>query len=757
MKRKRWCVLLLLLAVSFSMVIPVAYGSADGQVEMSLDFPLGGIIKYNQWTQVNVTLDNRGETISGHLELAEEEAPSQTKASIRQPFQLQAGETKQISFPIPSETLQQLSPAMMRVVSDGKILVEKKLLRPNFRDSSVIAIIDDNPNAFHFLTSITMDEMQRQRYSIERLKPELVPTESWLLKNVDILAIGNIDSHPFNEYQIEAIKEWVVRGGVLLLYAGEKGSGLLPAFSEQLNLDLTKPAIRTDLGEFLALTRKQTLPADRVKVYDEQKPMFFSKPTGAGILLYANYDIDAEPFASWQYNRDMWQRVFSEHKVLDRLERAYEQFAVDGAALQLSQRMPGVRIPQASWIMLIWAIYILVIAPLLYLVLKRMDRREWTWAIIPAAAILLTLGVYLIGRPFVVKEDSAYSVNLIKILDEKMAEVQSSASFLTVSGGSYEIEAEAGFNAVPIRSHPHGGFVANGEWRREKDDKQWLRFENVPYLSVRQATALGMKDGMGSFENRLSVDQDRISGVVKNQTAYPMDELILQIGKQRISLGVLGPGEQKQVNAKLDRHFLSQSSVRTVKDREKLTEEEKAELMRKAMQFNSSYTVRLVGISSTPLPILQLKQAKDVRYWNVFTQDVKLAPSSTGKIMYPYGTLAADTVKDVGNVYYRDDMWEIENGSLTFSLAVNRAPIHVTKVEIPLDQSVYRPFTKEIFHAKSARWQPIEGDKPLILEQGLDEYLTGEGKLLIRFSNPENTALSMPEPYFQVEGEDDKR
>ncbi|MET3288700.1 UNVERIFIED_CONTAM: hypothetical protein ABID98_001270 [Brevibacillus sp. OAP136] len=741
----------MLVALIIITVLPISTAKAENQVELSVDLALGGIVKYSQWTQIIVTMTNHGEAFAGQIELGEKEGARHGTAVLSQSMQIGAGETKQLAFTVPGESLQQMNPGFLRVKKEGKEVGKKELPQVRYADGNVVAVLDGGSNTFHFLAGSNIEENQR-RYAVERLKPELLPDESWLYKNIDVLAVGNLPNATLSANQIVVLKEWVKRGGVLILYAGENGSGVLPAFASELGVGTGAPAKQTQLDEIRALSGKSALSVDSLPVYDPRKPLFISRESGAGLLLFANYDIGAEPFASWQYNRDLWRAIFSKYKVVERFDRSNSQFAVDSTLLRLSQNIPDVKTPWVGTIIMIWSIYLIVLAPCLYWGLKKLDRREWAWGIIPISAVLLTVGVYVVGRPFIVSADTAFHVNTINIADDELAEVQTASSFLAVSGGTFEVRSLPSFQTVPVSNHRNGGMAASGSMEADHSNNKVLRYDNVPYLSIRQATAMGVKTGIGSFASKLTIEQNRIKGTVTNHTTYLMDELYIELGRQRIDLGAAKPGETKQVDALLSNNYLSKQDFSAERDQRKRTDEERINELKDAIANSGQIGIRLIGINQAAIPVMEMEKPHHAHYWNVFQEKVTLLPASSGRIIYPYGTLPIDDTKVTGNVNYRDGLWVLEKGSVTFTLAVNRAPFTPKKVEIPFDQSVYHPFKKEIYRAKAGKWEELNKEKPLSLEQQLSDYLTIEGKLLIRFSNDTNSPLSMPEPFFQVEG-----
>jgi hypothetical protein len=183
------------------------------------------------------------------------------------------------------------------------------------------------------------------------------------------------------------------------------------------------------------------------------------------------------------------------------------------------------------------------------------------------------------------------------------------------------------------------------------------------------------------------------------------------------------------------------------------TREEYIDQLKKSTSYVSTDRVRLVGVTSQQLKSVEVLFEGNEYYWNVLVQKIDLQPNETGTLIYPYGTTGVSLLEQKGFVEMSTPyMYDLIKGEATFALAINQTNIDVTRVEIPLDQSPYRPFVKEIFHSKSGKWRRLDREERVILAKEIGEYLNMEGQILIRFSNPTNQRLSLPQPYFQVEG-----
>ncbi|MBO8162636.1 MAG: hypothetical protein H0Z34_02825 [Brevibacillus sp.] len=749
----KW-IMVLILSLTGVAASPAA---AAESIEISVDIPFNGIVQFIQWTRLEVTLTNNGEPFAGQLVLIEDRSRSggsDRQVGTRQDVALGAGESKQYHIDLSGDMLQ----FQMRVdvVKGERIIASYPLPVINAKDEQAAAVVADDPNAFHFLTTNGQPSRGHVSLKVRNVKPEALPTESWIYKNVGLLALAGSAPGKLSDEQVAAIKEWVERGGVLLLSAGPGQDEAVRPFADILSIPAGSGGETSRLDFLQEIPESSQLPVSSLPVYHQDSPLFIGREWGAGLILFANYDVTAEPLASWQHNRALWQHLLNRYGAYERIERNMRSL-FDYSGTSLSQMIPGVSTPAAEWMFVFWAAYVILVAPCLYLILKRLDRREWAWGLIPALAILLSIGVFTVGRAQVARENASYAVSSIEIVHDKLAEVRTTTSFLDISGGSNTIVADPRFVVSPTQRY--GGYDKDTQAHVVQETGQPTRItlENVPYLTVKQISAAGMKRDVGSFASNLSVEGEHLRGTIRNDTAFDIDELYVDLGMQRVALGPLKQGEEKMVDEKIEPYAMPQPTGQRA-SRETLTREERNKELEREVLAGGGTGVRLIGTSTQPLPILSMEEAHQPYYYSVLRQEIKLVPNNTGLVVYPYGTLPVQLKEEKGEFFTTGpNVYELVEGSMTFALAAGQAEVEIKRLTVPLDLSPYRPFEKEVFHAKSNTWKPLERTQRVVLEEEVDEYLNDEGNLLIRFRNPSAQRLSLPTPMFQVEGEEEKR
>lgn len=358
----------------------------------------------------------------------------------------------------------------------------------------------------------------------------------------------------------------------------------------------------------------------------------------------------------------------------------------------------------------------------------------------------------------VTKTNASYHVSLIHLLEDGLAEVESASSFLSVSGGDYQVTTDENTLIAPI-SERNGDFTSGGaivSYDGEKGSS--IFFHQVPYLSLKQTISTAIRKDMGMLDASLHVEGKQIVGTVQNKTAYALDSLYLDLGLQRISLGAFQPGESKKVAATVEEYFLPDQSYNQVLPEAQESREDYIKNLKWNVSYASNTKIRLVGITSQPIDIVNVQFAGQNKYWSVLAADAELDANTTGKLVYPYGTLPVYLEEQSGFVESKQpNTWDIVKGEVTFALSINRQLDQITRVEIPLDKSPFRPFKKEIFHQKSGTWKVLGRAERVILEKNMNEYVDKDGNIEIRFSNATAQRFTLPQPYFQVEGVERKR
>ncbi|MET3575793.1 hypothetical protein [Bhargavaea ullalensis] len=200
-------------------------------------------------------------------------------------------------------------------------------------------------------------------------------------------------------------------------------------------------------------------------------------------------------------------------------------------------------------------LYIVVIGPILYVLLKRKDKREHAWWIIPAVSAALSAGLFAYGA-----KDRLLSPQLRQaavLIDDGSGSPSGKfiGSVLTNRAGDVEFRAPSGLTLTATgSSNPFTG-SASDSLRHAVAEKgaegTRLVLRNLPFWSV--GTVYGdvsLREG-GSIETDLKSEEGVLSGTVENGLDVRLKDVSIWSGLEFIPVGDLEAGERKEVHAVL--------------------------------------------------------------------------------------------------------------------------------------------------------------------------------------------------------------
>lgn len=244
----------------------------------------------------------------------------------------------------------------------------------------------------------------------------------------------------------EALLEWVRRGGRLVV-AGGSGAGEVPRWPRlQEILPATIRSVRrqdlvvlhwnarasSQLGAFHgALGSKQGFfpvadlvrkphPAARLLIPPPERqhdptlvPVAVQWPYGLGRVTLIAFDLHAPPFTDFALRAEFWDWVLREGganrasagsegrpKPTDAdLSEEEDELAV--AVRTHADAFDGIPVISFGWVAVLVALYLLLVGPVEYLLLKRLiGRQEWTWAVFPVIVVTVAALAFAMAASF---------------------------------------------------------------------------------------------------------------------------------------------------------------------------------------------------------------------------------------------------------------------------------------------------------------------------------------------------------------------
>ncbi|WP_409341302.1 hypothetical protein [Paenibacillus sp. MBLB4367] len=564
--RRAWlfciAVCLLIAAGGFSFALPAS--AEEDKLSLQIDPAVNGQAKGDKWFPVQFTITNQGSDVSGELAVTFPSMSGGKDVTYSVPVDMPKQTTKTVTMALPGMNFNKNNNKV--VFYKGKAADGKPV---GFAGGSAyietaplpfgtvqVGVIARDPDTMSFLGLLNQKGYQVKTVP---LKMENIPAESMLLDSMDMLVFNDAASDQLKEDQVKAIEGWVKRGGMLVLaggagypktaapfgsispvaYSGTESVKELNALSKAAGKELT-------LAEPFTVSRAE-LKGGRAVISEGLLPLFASKSLGAGQVWYAAYDLALNPLASWNGNTAVWETILSGYMKSSGMNKFNNNWFWE--INNELENFKAFKLPSFGILLLVIILYAIVVGPLMYAVLRKMDKREWAWLTIPLAAVVFTAGIYVVGAS---GRSSTMSQAFSTVtLDGSGEGAKTSFSSVFVPrGGEFRLDIPVSSYVTPmidINYRSSGGNGLRGTtdmFVTKAPGSTNVTFSDVSYWSIRKASIeFDKPEPFGMLETKVKVTASGIDGTVTNRTNTDLTGVSLYAGGQIYALKDLKAGE----------------------------------------------------------------------------------------------------------------------------------------------------------------------------------------------------------------------
>jgi len=370
---------------------------------------------------IQFTVTNKGENFEGTARLLAAQDYNSTTA-FDEDLSLASGATKQFVISLPSEYLNRSNNVYFELIDrKNKPVFESDYSSSIFNATSSLSvgILSDNYNALTFfdLSGTSIEYGSGNYYhlkTVEINKTNLV-TE---LPSLSFLVIDNYNTSVLSDDDFYAINDWLTTGGSLILGSGSHASQV---FSDNMSLLCDTNVVPHN---------NRSIPA----IFGDLQPAYFDDPNyiydsfdylaslhkghangSISIFQYSFTDIAGltmNELNGWNVN-DITEEIITHainyNSYVDRSHRyndddyEYQFFPI----LHAKDNNLNLGITK-----IVIIVYLFVISPLLYFILKKKNKQEIYWISIPALSLVFVLLIYITGMGVTVTKTRVYSVTI---------------------------------------------------------------------------------------------------------------------------------------------------------------------------------------------------------------------------------------------------------------------------------------------------------------------------------------------------------
>ena len=533
---------------------PVA--AADGP---SLDARvlLEGHARIGSWLAIEVRVTNEGVPIVGELRL-QGGAQGGTRFSVPVDLPSPSDKTYLLHAQPPSFG-QQLE---VLLVGPSDQVIERQKVAFTVHDASQLTVGVVAAQAQGIVAGIQLPGGQNLNGG-QNLAPVIIPLdptdlperiEAW--SALDRLIWQDVDTNTLSARQITALRGWLTLGGRLIIVGGTAGPGVLSGFPDEIlpyrpttTIDVAPESLTALLGQLPdSATDVQALAGEltqgRTLASSGDRTVAAETGYGSGSVTVLGIDPTVGWIAESKATVPLWRTLIPPRAA------ALVGMGDDSPIVGAVSELPALALPPTGGLLILLLGYIGLIGPVNYLILRRLDRREWAWLTMPALIAIFAVGAYAYGSAL---RGSDVIVNEVAIVrgapDATEGSAQVYLGVFSPTRGTYQLSLPGG----ALLSAPVVGDFFAGQGALldvVQGDTARVRNLSVGFGSLRTVRAESPVE-VPKIHAELRLVDGVIEGTIRNDSAILLESPAVVLGGSVVVLADIQPGGEGVVRLRL--------------------------------------------------------------------------------------------------------------------------------------------------------------------------------------------------------------
>ncbi|WP_152444689.1 hypothetical protein [Bacillus sp. THAF10] len=562
---KIWKSFLILFFVMF--ILTPTEANAAAKLEVKVEYGVDNKVQMGKGHPVRLEVVNKGEAVKGDFVIFSN--PNYNMAgSYIVPFEIEAGGTKSIELSVKGNTDHHSYGGTgtndnyisffeggvekgKEVKLSGNVKTKPRYLGDN---RVVMGVLSNNHDAVNYMK---LFKYQMESMEILNITSANVPSNAVGLEMFDVLLVHDFPISTLKNEQQKAIKDWVNSGGSIIFDTKVGIKEDLGDINEFLLLDPKEETTIQKINEdstfpnFPVFTGNLLYEDITVVTKDDKTPFTIVRKVGAGAVAQVTSNFAAPQWADWKEVNLWWNSVLP--KLTSKSPSHYKQPLLEELSYQLSsigEAFPG-SIVSVPLLISSFIIYLILLIPVLYIVLRKLDKREQAWWIIPAIAVFTSVAVFGIGAKDRIAGTQINEASVL-LLDNQsgLGSGFGVSTILTNSGGDYQVSTDAHTSYFPVASSVHSGsfeMIKHAAYINPISERTDITFNNVEYWSTRTSIGTISNKPVGKIDYDISFKDSTVQGSITNQLNFELTDAYILSGNNAHKLGNIKAGESVEV------------------------------------------------------------------------------------------------------------------------------------------------------------------------------------------------------------------
>ncbi len=803
----------ILFFILISVLLFPAKGYADTETVV-MDASVGFDNNYRliNWTPITVDLENKGDDIDGRVEVLV--SNNQMSSSLYTvPAVLPKNSKKRVHLYINAGTMQRN--LEIKLVEGKKVLKAVKVgdLNPLPAERYLLGVLtEDQPSLTYWWDQSSNNQIFNSFVTV-RLDKESFPVRKEIMDNFGIVVINNFDSSQLSSEQRKALHDWIEGGGIVILGTGANGRKTVKAFRDDLLSLEIREVVTAKKKDGLEKLASKEMPGStplslaemegqkgEVILEDQGIPIIQEYSIGDGTILVAAFDLGLKPIVDWAGNKLLWENVLLNHvsssKWTDFINMGYNwKFDRRMQYNGVLSNIPAMDMPAVGTLLIILLVYLVVVGPINYIILKKMDKRDWAWMTIPILVLLFSAGIFGFGYRNKGGEAIVNSISIVNLQEKgTAANVSSFMGIFIPKKGDYTFTLDRDvLLSLNQNDYREGPYPTEGSTDAKVIDakitqggKASLEVMDASIWTMRTFELSDTIKEFGRLEWDLYAQEGHIKGTITNRTHKTIRDILLFTDTGYQKIGDLAIEQSANVDLKLDnpnsQGYSSQNwyqmlenlypyTDRGVGGQGGMTLEERREKAVKRQMLDATFSMDFDRGLSTPSLItfigwsgeqvdmdIEINGEKPEKKYHqtLITGKLSFETERDGKIYIPAGVIRGELDQEASPyVQTNPDGFFIDRGPGVFDIELEdpqRYDIHEIHVYVG---KMYGQGKYQLYNYTQEEWKEIP-EAYKIEKSKIGDYLSKEGLIRVmvepQFQNNMKEPLNIRYPTISVKG-----
>ncbi|WP_425449561.1 hypothetical protein [Dethiothermospora halolimnae] len=583
MKKKRIIFMGVLIAILLSPLRPFflkAFGQGDFEILYKLGF--NAYYKNDTLTPARIKIKNNYGDFNGEVQLIFRKERKYGKdvkelgVKYTKDLTMAKGTTKEVLVGV--KIFERCDTMTVRIIDDNRNKIwdeDIKIQQGSSRDSVGIGVLSDDAEALNYLNLIFFKDRRG-----DMRDPKTVRLDGKLLENPEYytlfntIVINNYNSEKLTEGEVFALETWVEKGGLLVVGTGPnyektlKGLGKLNFISVNGTKNITDySSFKDSNGNIFKSDKSLSIidgnkgDGDVIEAQGDTK-LIFRKKVGDGNVIITSFDLGLSPFIDWNKKDTFLQDKLNSY--INNINMDNDHSYYKRMYNNITQRVPTKRLPSLRVIAIILAIFLILVGPINYIILKKLDKRLWGWITIPAMVLIFTSIMYFWGNTNRFTKPLINSLTIANVdIENETIKLDTVSSIFAFNQGDVDLEIANNINYnIPEE------FIdellwnnADGEYDIEYilENKKHIILKNREKWDLESLETTETIKDKKFLDYSLNINSEKITGNIKNLYPLRLEDTSIIYGYNYQRLGDLNIDEEKEINIRLKKRKVSLS------------------------------------------------------------------------------------------------------------------------------------------------------------------------------------------------------